>query len=367
MALRSSLGNFSKLPYEIRELIWLEFYPVSWDKSNIEPTSVQTSADIDLRVLRASRSLYDEISHIIYSKTTLCLNLSPLSCESDTFWGALRFKRRVRKNVFYDGGAVWRLESGYDDRDDHFDYFPFDKLAAIEISLSGPEDAAQVFWLWRNVVRTLELLETASSLPPIVIRLQKGKDFNIHDLYAEFDGYDPNNYYYCLFAQATFPKRKMLSWIDTCHGLRYYPFYIYNSPGQYIYDILIIPFYSKLRGATSIQVEVHSCEIKDKMDWTKIHFAESVLSRRIKGCDSLEYHRDERELFHQVFSDYTDIHDCLFHGHYGVKGGIIPFLHVEWDCQTFRSIGKRPAGIPPPNRYVLSACRKIKTTISANR
>ncbi|KAK2882476.1 hypothetical protein FQN49_000306 [Arthroderma sp. PD_2] len=346
MAQNYGLGNFTKLPYELREQIWLEFFPVEQDnEAASERTSIQTSAKTDLRILRASKCLYHEISPVIYSKTCLYFDLSPLPSESFPFWSALRLRRRINKDTVYDGGAVWRLESSYDERSTHFDNFPFDKVTAIELSLTAPEDPPQFFWLWRNVIRTIELLKKAPSLPHLTIQLRKGKDLNVDEVFGEFPTEEPGYSYYSQCLREFLPKRKFLSWVDTCVGN--HSKYIYNSHGQYIYDILVIPFYSLLRNTTSVHVEAHSKEIKDKMDWTKIHNADGVLSRRVKGCKSFEFHIAERELWHNNFCGWDYMHDWLFWDHMFV-GGIVSFLQAEWDNQTFKSSIDRPAEVWSP-------------------
>ncbi|KAM5457455.1 hypothetical protein MaudCBS49596_000650 [Microsporum audouinii] len=327
MALCSSFGIFAKLPYELRELIWLEFLPAGRDdeSNTIASASVRTSAAVDLRVLRASKTLYNEISYVLYSKTHLCFDLRPLQNEDASFWSTLRFKRRVRKKEFYDGGAVWRLESGYAKRDTYFDHFPFHKVAVIEISLRGSDNASRFFWMWRNVVRTLELLGTAPSLPPIVIRLYGNKDgYNI--------GYN---------TWLPLRKRVGLRWVDSGHGWRYH-----DTLVPYIFDTLVLPFFSRLRGAVSIRIKVHSRQIMDNMDWTEIRFANGVLSRSLEGCNSPELQRDERKLFQEVYLAYFDMYDllsydCIDPWPYRLES----HLRAEWYDQTLLSIIQQPAGV----------------------
>ncbi|KAM5467159.1 hypothetical protein MferCBS49748_004090 [Microsporum ferrugineum] len=327
MALCSSFGIFAKLPYELRELIWLEFLPAGRDNESntIASASARTSAAVDLRVLRASKSLYNEISYVLYSKTHLCFDLRPLQNEDASFWSTLRFKRRVRKKEFYDGGAVWRLESGYAKRDTYFDHFPFHKVAVIEIGLRGSDNASHFFWMWRNVVRTLELLGTAPSLPPIVIRLYGNKDgYNI--------GYN---------TWLPLRKRVGLRWVDSGHGWRYR-----DTLVPYIFDTLVLPFFSRLGSAVSIRIKVHSRQIMDTMDWTEIRFANGVLSRRLEGCNSPELQRDERKLFQEVYLAYFEMYDLLSYRYIDLwPYRLESHLRTEWYDQTLLSIIQQPAGV----------------------
>ncbi|EFR05196.1 hypothetical protein MGYG_08210 [Nannizzia gypsea CBS 118893] len=242
MDLSPGLGNFSKLPYELRELIWLEFFPVPHED---EPAA-------ELSILKASRALYHEISDVLFSKTNMCIDLSPPPGAGENFWCDIRLQRRVRKDTLCDGG-VWTLRSEWEYSNSDFDHFPFHKLAAIDIHISGPEDPAGLFWRWRNVVRTLEMLE-GSVLPPITIWLLEGKKLRLR---------------------------------------------------------------------------------------TNISFAQSILSRRIEGHDSPEFHRDKEELHLQIVEHWSYIHDWMFWGHV-CESKVVTFFQIEWDDQTFNSIIDKP-------------------------
>lgn len=167
MDLLLSLGDFSKLPFEIRELIWLEFFPAGQKKEpEAQPNTARTSAEVDLRGLRASKGLYNEISHVIYSKTHISFDPSFSDKENEALWAAVRFKRRVRRHVI-DHGALLRLENSTSKRDARFDNFPFDKVASIEIDVSRLPRFAS------NVVRIIELLKRSPALSPMVIQYQR--------------------------------------------------------------------------------------------------------------------------------------------------------------------------------------------------
>ncbi|PGH07052.1 hypothetical protein AJ80_08065 [Polytolypa hystricis UAMH7299] len=152
-------GLFSKLPYELREQIWLEFLPVGRTTSSTSTT--RKSAEADLRVLRVSRDLYAEISNVLYAKTCLHFNLSPSFPESPDLWCTVSFKRchnrggtkkdndgnrRVTADARHTG-AVWRLESNALQIDARFNSFPFSKIATIEVSLSAPDPKAPTLFL----------------------------------------------------------------------------------------------------------------------------------------------------------------------------------------------------------------------------
>ncbi|EGE01246.1 hypothetical protein TEQG_00299 [Trichophyton equinum CBS 127.97] len=187
MDLLRSLGDFSKLPYEIRELIWLEFFPASQKKEpEAPPNTARTSAEVDLRVLRASKGLYNEISNIIYSKTHISFDPSFSLEENEALWATVRFKRRVRRHII-DHGAFFRLENSSSKRDTRFDNFPFDKVASIEIDVSRLPRFAS------NVVRIIELLERSPALSPMVIRYQR-HSYSIYRRNGPMDPYPDNRH-----------------------------------------------------------------------------------------------------------------------------------------------------------------------------
>lgn len=145
----------------------MEFFPAGQKKEpEAQPITAQTSAEVDLRVLRASKGLYNEISHVIYSKTHISFDPSFSHKENETLWATIRFKRRVRRHII-DHGALFRLENSSSKRDTRFDNFPFDKVASIEIDVSRLPRFAS------NVVRIIELLKRSPALSPIIIQYQR--------------------------------------------------------------------------------------------------------------------------------------------------------------------------------------------------
>ncbi|EGD95295.1 hypothetical protein TESG_02783 [Trichophyton tonsurans CBS 112818] len=329
------LGLFSRLPYEIRELIWLGFFPVDQE----DESAPSQSEYVDLRVLLTSRMLYREISDIIFSKTRMIIDLSPPPDSGKEFWATLRLRMRVRNGLFYDGPA-WRLKCRGKSREHHFDHFPFCKLAAIDIHISNPEDNNRFFWRWRNVIWTLEVLES-SLLPPVVIQLQKGKELSLHDTYVDCAGYNLNDPQ--VLEEVKYKKRMMISWVDTCYGIYPYPAGGYNSDGQYIYDILVLPFYSRLQGASSIRVEVHSQEIRQKMNWTAIRIAHRAFYRRVDGVDPFASYLDEEWINSRIISQYLYIHDCLLWETLLGKGETISYFLTGWHDQSPKIIAHKLA------------------------
>lgn len=296
-----SLGLFSKLPYELREQIWLEFLPVDQERAH---RTTQTSEQTDLRVLRTSRDLYGEISAILYSRTCLHFDLSP-SVSDPSLWSTIYFKSRYqrRKNTH----AVWRLRSEISSKDHHFDNFPLHKIEAIEVSLFAPgyEDGEELLWLWRNVIRTAELFREASSIPPVVIQLRRSETQDWCDMKGAIR---------CLSKD--------------------------NIQERLNYEVLILPFYN-IRHLRYIKIEPHSEELGNKMDWKMIDWAGDVVSKRNGDCETGIDEVGEHEFWGKTLDDYFWAHDEIFHCRFhGYTSSTIDFLREEWMCQGFRSLSK---------------------------
>ncbi|PGH03611.1 hypothetical protein AJ79_07340 [Helicocarpus griseus UAMH5409] len=253
MALSPGLGALSKLPPELRELIWLEFLPVGGR------CDTQKTAKADLRVLQVSKCLYTEIACLLYPKTTLHFDLSPSFSAHPSLWCMVRFTSRHRDG----GGAVWRLESNIDKRSHRFDNFPFHKIESLTVSFSAPDPRkpCQLFWLWRNSVRTTELLKKALSVPPLTIQLVRTETHN---------------------------------WLEATHTRRGNA----RLEGSRDYDLLVAPFYTLLN-LKSITIKAPSEDVARKMDWTFIHWLDGILSERTDRPCGVE-NNFGRELYGKV-------------------------------------------------------------------
>ncbi|KAK2784025.1 hypothetical protein FQN53_008833 [Emmonsiellopsis sp. PD_33] len=325
MAQHPGFGLFSKLPYELREQIWLELLPACQDPLPSEGTSAkiisaneisagetpsketpanETPAKADLRVLRASKALYDEISTVLYSKTCLHFDLSPNALECPTIWSAVSFTRRYggRKNDIV--RAAWNLKSDSLDRDHGLDNFPFHKVGAIEVGISAPdpEKPERFILQWRNVIRTVELIKNSSSFPPLTIQLRKD---NGHDWY----------------------NTQGLS-----HGLC-------EKYEKHNYEVLALPFYTP-RNIKSIEIEPHSEDLRKQMDWEIIDWASHTISKRTGNPTTHFDLAAERELYIEVMGDCLWIEKVLFWDFRLTDEKVQP-LPREWCSQTVHSILKR--------------------------
>lgn len=300
MASTHGYGVFLRLPYELREQIWLDFIPVG--RAQITTTVAQTSAEADLRVLCASRDLYTEISTIIYSKSYLHFDLSLSYPESPRLWSLVSFRRhsnRKKKDnnnnstIGPENAAVWRLESDPLQKSARFDNFPFHKVSSIEIHLPAPhpEAATQYLWLWRKVIRTAELFRDAKVPAFLTIKLEKG---------LKWDWYHKNDI--CVIEKKN------------------------------TYDAFILPFFYAARDLRGITVQPHSEELRNKMDWGQINWAQTVFADRTAQGNQLE-----RKLRLRVIDDYFWMHEQLFRSLHFRDDGTIDEMRDEWICETFMS------------------------------
>jgi hypothetical protein len=288
----SSLGTLSLLSYEIREKIWLEFIPKL--PANAASPPLQTSFDADLRVLQASRALNREISSVIYPKARLHLDLSPCAYEDETrsLWCTVRFIHPRHGGL--EESPIWRLETTVDGRDHRFDYFPWRKIDGIDISLSAPNDLKHLIWMWRNVMRTTELLRHDGMPPAMSIRLH-------HDENA-----DPE----CQLWTA-----KLLS--DPLSS-------------RYSYDLLVLPF-ANMMFVEHLTVEPSSSKLRQKMVWTGINEVLGLVRRR-NDYDGREAAQDK--LWTRVMDEILGLQSVLTETYFKWRGTILGDVALEIHDET---------------------------------
>ena len=245
MAPISSFGLFSRLPYELREQIWLEFLPAGEDSILGE---LCRDPKTSFEILRASRALYNEISTCLYSNVYLQFDLSPIYFNDPLVWTTFYLNKiNRRRKEMTESKAMWRLENGTDARDRGFyNLRVHPRIEAIEFNLFAPDprDPSQLFWLWRKVTRLVKLLKEAGpSLPHLTIRLQKCETQDWHSPVG------------------------INSSIDDPHDKKY------------DHDVVVLPFLG-LQNISSVKIETHSGELKTMMDWSVIDWARGVISGR---------------------------------------------------------------------------------------
>lgn len=183
MADNPSMGLFSKLPYGVREQIWQHFLPQGHD------TPTARAQKSDLRILRASRELHDEITARLYSNLSLYFELSPLYQRN--VWITVYYHTGRRGNKQDNNGhddddddgdrgcgtreATWILRNQQDAETRGFRYLPYNLIKAIRVYLlsPNPKDRGQLVWLWLKMTKLVKLLKAASSIRNIIIWFQE--------------------------------------------------------------------------------------------------------------------------------------------------------------------------------------------------
>lgn len=282
-ALNSGLGHFSKLPPELREMIWLEFRPAQ--------SPANTRPKCDLRVLRVSKQLRDEIEDAVYRRTTLELSISSNYLEVPGKWdkpfATVFFKTCYRKKQIR---ATWVLKADGVVVDNWFNGFPFHKIHSLEVNLlaAGLARDSQLLWLWRNIMRTVRLLKMAKSIPSMTVRLQKC-EYGYH----EKDGVD-------LLCRAYYQKKEF------CH------------------DLILIPFYN-VPNPKSITIETHSERLSKKIRWSVLKWANDLITKKPDGY--------LRELDQCMFMGKYWVHNRIFFQ--TDRSQLAECLRDEWDAEEF--------------------------------
>jgi hypothetical protein len=142
------LGAFSKLPTEIRLVIWADLFSEIHTQSAIH-SKPKTNP---LSILSASGYLYREISVHLYSnmKQTISVNR-----EYDRgSWMTIKLKSRVVD-------VTWNLKDKAD-AERYFQSFPYQKASSkIEIRSPDTTDPGQVVLIWQKVNHLLDNLMTS--------------------------------------------------------------------------------------------------------------------------------------------------------------------------------------------------------------
>ncbi|KAL1979557.1 hypothetical protein VTN96DRAFT_5570 [Rasamsonia emersonii] len=271
----TTLGLFSRLPYEVREQIWLEFAPTGQDMC------LRCTQKTDLRILCTSRDLYDEISRVLYQTSSLEFDLSPIH-QPGKIWTTVHFKQgRHQQRV----NARWILHSLADARSRGFHHLPFDRIDNVIVNLSAPnpKGAGRLFWLWQKVTDLVSLFkEAATTIRNLTIRLQKCNNKNGQD------------------------------WLDRWGTANQSIFRLYD------HDVVVVPFCT-LRNLETIDVETHSKELEDTIDWKIMNWAmNAVWDRSWNHCVSADYTKGdedgiaEHDVDRKVASDYFWIYKELW-------------------------------------------------------
>lgn len=224
-----SLGLFSRLPYEIREPIWKEFFPAS---RHNHPLTTQRQKT-DLSILRASRALYDEISRLLYENISLTFSLAPAHRNSGS-WAVVALKQNKKhlNGEHTNTQPLWCLESLADAKSRGFDNLPFHKIETVNVKLyaPNPESRIEIFFLWRKVTDLMTIFKKARHIRSLTVWFNKCID---GDWFGEW-----------ISSRTVFYKIKR----RRCG-----------------HDLFFLPFYT-LRNVGDISIEAHSKELKDALN-----------------------------------------------------------------------------------------------------
>lgn len=178
----AQLGNFAKLPTEIRLCIW-EFLFLGLQKAahcHLRPST--------LSILSCSRYLYHEISPHFYKGMQHAIQLCPLHAEQS--WMSLGiFSPKVT--------ATWILKD-IDEVRDHLNKFPLgrmrDDCLHVEIPPSTRRDPGRIIQLWQKTNELVNILTALPQVPHVRVRLlgtwhQRGKPM---ESIKYTDGYRPD-------------------------------------------------------------------------------------------------------------------------------------------------------------------------------
>ncbi|KAJ0414092.1 hypothetical protein BJY00DRAFT_45215 [Aspergillus carlsbadensis] len=213
--LAAELGAFARLPYDIREQIWLDIgYPnIAYPEPTIDKVH---TLDAYTHLLNTSGTLRDEIQHLLFNGAVVRFNCGPF------IW--LAFSRDSnRRGGSQDGGQFsqdWLLGLVQIYEVNKWGAFPWGILERIEIKLPAisPGDAKAAFGLWTNIREITGHLENLRPLPRLVIRLEASNTLKNHCWFSQENLNDDFDYNY--FVRAFSRLRNIATtlevWPDSC-------------------------------------------------------------------------------------------------------------------------------------------------------
>ncbi|RMJ25381.1 hypothetical protein PHISP_03735 [Aspergillus sp. HF37] len=151
------LGIFSRLPRELRDLIWNEFQPRGSDTF----TGSHPVPKTDLRILQTSKQIYHEVSEKLYRKRTIVFNI--YGSFMDRSWLIINDNRRTS----------WVFEGEADFLARGFGNLPYHKVnLAVKIIVASPS-SDELSIIWERVYRLVNILAKASPLGKVKVYLRE--------------------------------------------------------------------------------------------------------------------------------------------------------------------------------------------------
>jgi hypothetical protein len=211
--LAAELGAFARLPYDIREQIWLDIAYPNIAYPQLTTDKVHT-LDAYTHLLNTSGTLRDEIQHLLFKGSVVQFNCCPL------IW--LAFSRDGNnRGRFDDGGLLSRegllgLVQLYEVN--KWGTFPWGILKRIEIKLPAisPGDATAAFGLWTNIREITGHLKNVRPLPRLVIRLEASDTLENHCWFAQDSINDDLDYIF--FVRAFSYLRNIATTVEILSG-----------------------------------------------------------------------------------------------------------------------------------------------------
>ncbi|KAJ9298906.1 hypothetical protein DTO271G3_3148 [Paecilomyces variotii] len=273
---KQGLGLFHRIPYEVRELIWLEFIPAG--EGDERYNTKQGAQATDLRILRTSKAIYNEVSKLLYEFTSLIFTLDPLRPGLNVSFEQMSHSRRM------DGAlncqrTLWHLEDINHARSSGFCDLPFHKFWEVVVDLRAPNasNRHELFFLWKDVTQLMIPIIKETVIDSLTIRLQKG---------VKSDWLNESGR----------PNKISVYQVINC---------------RHDYDVVTVPFFA-LRNLKDISVETHSWQLRREMDWRVINKGmETVLHQSWKHCESpiqKDYGILEHDVDRAVAGDYFWLH-----------------------------------------------------------
>jgi hypothetical protein len=165
----SNLGTFSRLPKEVRILIWRNLLPEGRSEDSWR------SGKNSLTILRTSQDLKKEIETELYNSRTLTFRISPnplptpdcadpnrastidIHDQFGSTWSLLPYFHKTRRRQA-SSSSIWEDT-------------PFEKLKSLrfEVEAPDPADPAQLIQMWKKLCWLMDLLQRAKQLPEIEV------------------------------------------------------------------------------------------------------------------------------------------------------------------------------------------------------
>ncbi|RDW59368.1 uncharacterized protein DSM5745_11063 [Aspergillus mulundensis] len=163
MSRASGLGDFGRLPYDVRCLIWTEVAEETNPSTDLaflasDPCFLRASI-LRASILRASKDMYEEINGFLFFGGTLQIEMGP---HADTLLRFLRYHARQvdsSPSLLGEGGVETSL---YMDSCS-LDLFPWHILDGVEVILESPYTMGVegIYYMWRNIEIAVKLLRKA--------------------------------------------------------------------------------------------------------------------------------------------------------------------------------------------------------------